>query len=212
MVLFNYFKMEDKFSVFLELHQIKKLVPVLAIIPTCKGAEHLVQMMNKQVTAFSCYFLKDVALPKKFLMELLCETCNATSVAKIQDCKWDSDTQTITTPRKKKQDQDTKDIETATWYKQAFNLRGLGKIAKPAATKAPKVLSDLDAENSVKTIHNRHLNLHSHHGMMMTKVKDWPPLPILNWQRRHTKTPIRKPRALRARPSWPTLQRIRTLE
>jgi hypothetical protein len=45
----------------------------------------------------------------------------------------------------------TKDIETATWYKQ------LGKITKPAATKAPKVLSNLDAENSVKTVHNHHL-------------------------------------------------------
>jgi hypothetical protein len=78
-------------------------------------------------------------------------------VAKIQDCNWDSDTQTIATPREKKRDQDTKDIEIATGYKQAFDLRGLGKIMKPAATKAPKVLFNLDAENSFKTIYNHHL-------------------------------------------------------
>jgi hypothetical protein len=90
-------------------------------------------------------------------MELLCEICNTTLNAKIQDCNRDSDTQTITTPHKKKQDKDTKDNETETWYKQAFDLRGLGKITKPAVTKAPKVLFDLDAENSVKTIHSCHL-------------------------------------------------------
>ena len=156
MTLINYFKMEDEFSVFAELHQTKELRPVLAIIPTCKEVERLNQMMNKQVAAFLYYFLKDASLPKKFLKELLCETCNATLVAEIQDCGWDSDTQTITTPRKKKQDQDTEDIETATWYKQAFDLRGLGKITKPAATKAPKVFFHLDAAISVKTIHNHH--------------------------------------------------------
>jgi hypothetical protein len=42
MVLFNYFKMEDKFSVFAEFHQPEKLGPVLAIISACKEAKRLV--------------------------------------------------------------------------------------------------------------------------------------------------------------------------
>jgi hypothetical protein len=83
MVLFNYFKMEDKFSVLAELHQPKELGPVLAIIPTCKEAKRLVDMMNKQVAAFLFYFLKDAALPKKFLRSLLKETCDATLVAEM---------------------------------------------------------------------------------------------------------------------------------
>ena len=57
MVLFNYFKMADKFSVFAELHQTEQLGPVLAIIPACEEAERLVHMMNKQVAAFLYYFL-----------------------------------------------------------------------------------------------------------------------------------------------------------
>jgi hypothetical protein len=157
MVLFNYFKMEDKFSVFAELHQTKELKPVLVIIPACKEAERLMHMMNKLVTAFLHFFLKDAALAKKFIRELLCETCNTTLVTKIEDCNWDLDTQTIITFCKKEQDQDIEDIETATWYKQVFDLRGLGKITKPAATKPPKVLFNLGTENSVKTIHNGHL-------------------------------------------------------
>jgi hypothetical protein len=112
MGLFNYFKMKDKFSVFAKPHQREVLGPVLAIIPACKEAKHLVHMINKQVAAFLYYFLKDAALPERFLMALLCETCNAMLVAEIQDCDWDQDTQTITTPREKKQDHDAKDLET----------------------------------------------------------------------------------------------------
>ncbi len=77
-VLFNYFIMEDKFSVFAELHQPEELGPVLAIIPACKKAEHLIHMMNKQVTAFLFHFLKDAALPEMFLRSILKETCDAT--------------------------------------------------------------------------------------------------------------------------------------
>ncbi len=101
MVLFNYFKMDDEFAVFAELHQTKELRPVFAIIPTCNEIEPLVQMINK-VPAFLYYFLKDVGLSKKFLRELLCETCNATLVAKIQDYDWVLNTKTITNLHKKK--------------------------------------------------------------------------------------------------------------
>jgi hypothetical protein len=157
MVLFNYFKMEDKFSVFAELHQTEELGPVLAIIPACKEAERLIQMMNKRVAAFLYYFLHDASLPKKFLMELLQETCNTTLVAAIHDCDWNMETQTITTPREKEDDWDIEDLEAAASYKQAFDLRGLGKSMKPAVTRAPEALFDLDAKQSVKTIHNHHL-------------------------------------------------------
>ena len=36
-------------------------------------------------------------------------------------------------------------------------MKGLGKGAKPVASKAPEALFDLDAEQSIKTIHNCHL-------------------------------------------------------
>ncbi len=114
MVLFNHFKMEEIFSVFAKLHQTKELGPVLAIIPACKEAKCLIHMMNKQIAAFLYYFLKNVAFPKRFLMVLLCETCNATLVAEIQDCNWDKYMQTITTSREKKHDHDTKTLRLQT--------------------------------------------------------------------------------------------------
>jgi len=57
--------------------------------------------MNKQVAAFLYYFLLDASLPEVFIKVLLKETCNPTLVKEISDCDWDSDTQTLTTPRRK---------------------------------------------------------------------------------------------------------------
>jgi hypothetical protein len=116
MVLFTYFKMEDKYLVFAELHQSKELDLVLAIIPACAEAKRLVQMMNKQVAAFLFYFLNDASLPQKFVMYLIKATCDATLVAKIPECKWDPKTQTITTPHKKKEDKEDEEMENATWW------------------------------------------------------------------------------------------------
>ena len=160
MVLFSYVKMEDKFSVFAELHQTEELGPVLAIIPACSEAEQLVHMMNKQVAAFLFYFLTTVAaLPKKFVMDLLKATCDATLVAEIADCEWDPDTQTITTPQEKKENEDVEEMENATWWNNAFDLKDIGKKSdKRAADKKPEELFDLDADAlSFATVHNRHL-------------------------------------------------------
>ncbi len=160
MVLFSYVKMEDKFSVLMELHQTEELDPVLAIIPACAEAERLVQMMNKQIAAFLFYFLMtNAALPKMCVMDLLKATCNATLVDEIADCKWDPITQTITTPHKKKEDEDLEELENATWWNNAFDLKEIGKKpAKRAADKKPEALFDLNADAlSFATIHNCHL-------------------------------------------------------
>jgi hypothetical protein len=90
-------------------------------------------------------------------MDLLRATCDATLVAEIKDCDWDLDTQTLTTPQEKKEDKGIDVLENAEWYKNAFNLQSLGKTTKPTANKDPEALFDLDANNSVKTIHNWHL-------------------------------------------------------
>lgn len=101
--------------------------------------------------------LKDASVPERFLHDLLTATCDPTLVKEIPNCTWDSTTQTLVTPREKKEDDDIDDLEAATWYKGAFDLRGIGKSMKPAANKAPEDLFDLDAEQSITTIHNRHL-------------------------------------------------------
>ncbi len=160
MVLFTYFKMADKFSVLAELHQTEEMGPVLAIIPACAEAERLVHMMNKHVAGFLFYyFLIDAYLPVKFVMDLIKATCDPTLVKEIDECDWDSKTQTITTLEEKKDDNKVEELETATWWKNAFDLKDMGvKIANQAANKDPAVLFDLDNDAlSFATVHDRHI-------------------------------------------------------
>jgi hypothetical protein len=149
----------DKFSLFAELHQTEEMGPTLAIIPACEEAEQIVHMMNKQVATFLFYYLTTIAaLPRKFVKELLKATCNATLVAEIEDCEWDPETLIITTPYKKKEEEDIEELEKASWWNNAFNLKEIGKKnAKRAADKKPEALIDLDADAlSFATVHNRH--------------------------------------------------------
>jgi hypothetical protein len=134
--------------------------PTLAIIPAYKAAERIVHMMNKQVAAFLFYYLTTIAaLPKKFVMELLQATCNTTLVSEINDCQWDLETLSITTPHEKKDKDNMEELEKASWWNNTFDLKEIGKKNdKRAADKNPEKLFDLDADAlSFATVHNRHL-------------------------------------------------------
>jgi hypothetical protein len=161
MVMFNYIKMQaDQFSVFAELHQVEEMGPTLAIIPACEEAERIVHMLNKQVAAFLFYYLTTIAaLPKTFVMELLKATCDATLVSEIDDCQWDPETMTITTPHEQKEEEDMEELEKASWWNNVFDLKEMGKKnAKRAADKNQEKLFDLDTDTlSFATVHNRHL-------------------------------------------------------
>jgi hypothetical protein len=161
MVMFNYIKMQaDQFSVFAELHQVEEMGPTLAIIPACEEAERIVHMLNKQVAAFLFHYLTTIAArPKTFVMELLKATCDATLVSEIEDCQWDPETMTITTPHEQKEEEDMEELEKASWWNNAFDLKEMGKKnAKRAADKNPEKLFDLDTDAlSFATVHNRHL-------------------------------------------------------
>ncbi len=141
MVLFSCIKMQaDKFSLFAELYQMEEMGPTLAIIPACEEAKRVVHMMNKRVTAFLFYYLTTIAaLPRKFVKELLKATCNATLVAEIEDCKWDPETLTISIPHEKKEEEDIEELEKASWWNNAFDLK-LKEIGK-------KMLSERQIRN-----------------------------------------------------------------
>jgi hypothetical protein len=153
MVMFSYIKMQaDQFSIFAELHQVEEMGPTLAIIPACVEAERIVHKMNKQVAAFLFYYLLTIAaLPKKFVMELLKAACDATLVSEIDDCQWDPEMLSITTPHEQKEEEDMEELKKAFWWNNEKN-------AKCVADKNPE-LFDLDADAlSFATIHNRHLS------------------------------------------------------
>ncbi len=94
------------------------------------------------------------------MLELLEATCNATLVSEIDECKWNPETLSITTPHEQKDEEDMEELEMASWWNNAFDLKGIGKKnAKRAADKNPEKLFDLDADAlSFATVHNRHLH------------------------------------------------------
>ena len=194
-VLFTYFKMKDKYSVFAELHQTEEMGPVLVIIPACSEAEHLVQMMNKQVAVFLYYFLLDASLPEVFIKALLKETCGPTLLKEISDCDWDSDTQTLTTPEEKKQDNALDNLEGASWYKNAFDLQELGiKNPKTTADKTPKLYStSMQMHSAMQLSTTVTSSPPTMWTTRMMKVRHWPPQPKPARQCRHAITLTRRP-------------------
>jgi hypothetical protein len=93
-------------------------------------------------------------------MDLIKVTCDPTSVKEIDECEWDPKTQTITTPEEKKDDDKAEELETATWWKNAFDLKDIGvKTAnQKAVNKDPAILFDLDNDAlSFATVHDRHI-------------------------------------------------------
>ena len=75
----------------------------------------------------------------------------------IQNCKWDSETQTLLTREEQDQDTQVTDLEAQTWYqdivKQYEQVKDKDRRGKNYA--AQEALFDLDEEKSTKTMHAR---------------------------------------------------------
>ena len=65
----------------------------------------------------------------------------------------------ITIPHEQKEENDIEELEKASWWNNAFDLKEIGKKnVKRVADKNPEKLFDLDADAlSFATVHNRHL-------------------------------------------------------
>jgi hypothetical protein len=87
--LLNFVKMSDGHSLIAEAHQSDNSMPTHLIIPNTQ-AERLVGMMNKILPAFMSNILKEQGLPDDFIDNLLKNFCEATMLAKMHQCKWDS--------------------------------------------------------------------------------------------------------------------------
>jgi hypothetical protein len=90
-VLLNFVKMSDGHSLIAETHQSDISMLMHLIIPSTSKAERLVDMMNKNLPAFLLNLLKEQRLPDDFANNLLKNSCEATMLAKMYQCKWDPD-------------------------------------------------------------------------------------------------------------------------
>jgi hypothetical protein len=83
--------------------------------------------------------------------------------AEIGECKWESDTATLTTPQDLKK-KATDNFTLASWYKDAFADLGIGEKGKRNLPPPPENLLKLDKERSVFMIHKRNEPCHLQDG------------------------------------------------
>ncbi len=96
-VLLNFVKMSDGHPLIAEALQSDISMPTHLIILNTPKAERLVGMMNKNLPAFLLNVLKEQGLPDDFINNLLKNSCEATMLAKMYQCKWGPDNQVLTT-------------------------------------------------------------------------------------------------------------------
>ena len=70
-------------------------------------------MMNKNLPAFLWHMLWEQGFQEDFITKLIKGTCEATQVNEMHKCKWDSSTQTLTTPKEEKKKDIIKAFENA---------------------------------------------------------------------------------------------------
>ncbi len=110
-------------------------------------------MMNKNLPAFLYHMLLEIDFTEGIIKKLLKNSCKASLVAQIPQCKWHSGSRTLTTPEEERKNKAVKSLESAAWFKDEFGL--LKKGPKPMLALRPEEQFNLDGTASVKTIHTR---------------------------------------------------------
>jgi hypothetical protein len=87
--------------------------PTYLTVPLASKAERLVGMMNKNLPAFLWHMLREQGFQEDFITKLIKGACEATQVNEMHKCKWDSSTQTLTTPKEEKKKDIIKAFENA---------------------------------------------------------------------------------------------------
>jgi hypothetical protein len=135
-VLLNYLKMEDGHPMITEVHQEDLCKPTHVIVPQTEEAERMMGMMNKNLPAFLYHMLLEIDFTKDIIKKLLKNSCEASLVAQIPQCKWHSGSWTLTTPEEERKNKAVKSLESAGWFKDEFGL--LKKGPKPMLALPPQ--------------------------------------------------------------------------
>jgi hypothetical protein len=122
MVFLNYLKMQVGHPIIAEVHQEDYCKPAYVIIPQAEEAERMIGMMQKNLPAFLFHILTDAGFTDNFIKELLRQTCEASLVAEVPLCKWDSATHSLATPADEKHEKAIKAFKGAAWFKDEFGI------------------------------------------------------------------------------------------
>jgi hypothetical protein len=124
------------------------------IVTQTEEAERVIGMMNKNLPAFLYHMLLELDFMEDIIKYLLKNSCEASLVADIPNCKWQSGVRTMMTLADERQEKAVKALESTAWFKDEFGLLKKGPKAQPCLL--PEEQFNLDNTSLVKTIHDRH--------------------------------------------------------
>ena len=108
--------MEDGHSLIAKTHQQGPMRLVDIVIPNTPEAGIMVKMMNIHLPAYLMFYLAKVRLDKDFVWKLLARACFSGLMHEICDWEWNEEEKELTTKREKKDQENSKDIESKVWY------------------------------------------------------------------------------------------------
>ena len=81
--------MRDDHSIIAEIHQRQAMEHVEVVVPNAPEAKPMAEMMDKNVVAYLKFYLIQEGMGKKFVNDLLSETCDPTLLHAAVKCRWD---------------------------------------------------------------------------------------------------------------------------
>ena len=111
----EHIKIEGK-SVFAELHQRGPMGIVDAVFPNTEEHERLIDMMNKQMAAFLRNYLCEKQASMAFINELMKNYVEPMLNHSAHRCKWDGETNTLTTPDESKDNEAREELEVMLFF------------------------------------------------------------------------------------------------
>lgn len=114
--------------------------------------------MAKHLGGFIFNYFAAQGFDKEFTHAILREFVEPKLIHEAEDCKWDANTRTITTPQELEEDSAAGALQVASWFKDVVaQYREIQERNQgPKRYTAKHVLFDLDSTQSVKTMHAKH--------------------------------------------------------
>ena len=145
----------DDLPLFAEVHQASAMKSVDVVIGNSKEGVAMVEMMNKNISAYLYYFLPTTGMEVEFIKRLVKCTIDPSLAKDINKCTCDEKSWTLTTPIDE-ENAKRKKLEDAAWCQSDFGVQlNKGKKGAKDDFLAPEDIYKLDDDHTYKTLNER---------------------------------------------------------
>jgi hypothetical protein len=152
----KYLKLKDSNPMVAELHQRGPQGPVDMVIPKTSKAEACSEMFNKQPAGYLYHVLPLFGATELFIKTILQRSMDAGLATEAPRCKYDKDTQILTTPRDAQQESILSNVRSLPFFQDIDAIKqaaGANKKGKKREHTAPEMCFQIGSTRSVQTAH-----------------------------------------------------------